>query len=62
MRSCCPQMFANTFQGGPSVEVFTAVGSNPTANWKVSPKGKPKKVYDKESKGHIFELEASNAK
>ena len=40
------------FQGGPSVDVFGANGSNPTANWKVS--GTVQKVYDKALKSHVF--------
>ena len=43
---------ANHFQGGPSVDVFGANGSNPTANWKVS--GTVQKVYDKALKSHVF--------
>ena len=35
--------------------MFTAQGSAPLKDWKVS--GKPKKLYDKEVKSFIFELE-----
>lgn len=48
-------MFAGAFHGGPSVEVFTAQGSAPLKDWKVS--GKPKKLYDKEVKSFIFDLD-----
>lgn len=47
-----PRGSANHFQGGPSVDVFGANGSNPTANWKVS--GTVQKVYDKALKSHVF--------
>jgi hypothetical protein len=50
-------MFASEFQGGPCVEVFTAQGSNPTSKWKVT--GKPKKIYDKDVKSYVYELENS---
>eukprot|EP01043_Picozoa_sp_COSAG02_P017685 COSAG02_NODE_807_length_16930_cov_21.113719_8_plen_832_part_00 len=48
-------MFAGAFHGGASVEVFTAQGSAPLKDWKVS--GKPKKLYDKEVKSFIFDLD-----
>ena len=48
-------MFAGAFHGGPSVEVFTAQGSAPLKDWKVA--GKPKKLYDKEVKSFIFDLD-----
>ena len=48
-------MFVQAFHGGPSVEVFTAQGSNPLQGWKVG--GKPKKIYDKEVKSFVFDLD-----
>ena len=48
-------MFAGAFHGGPSVEVFTAQGSAPLKDWKVA--GKPKKLYDKQVKSFIFDLD-----
>ena len=47
-----PRGSANHFQGGPTVDVFGANGSNPTANWKVT--GTVQKVYDKALKSHVF--------
>ena len=43
---------ANHFQGGATVDVFGANGSNPTQNWKVT--GTVQKVYDKALKSHVF--------
>ena len=37
------------------MEVFSAHGSNPTANWKIS--GAVQRVYDKSVKGYVFQCE-----
>ncbi|XP_072203469.1 protein CFAP20DC isoform X3 [Excalfactoria chinensis] len=54
-------MFKNQYQGGPSVEIFSAQGKNPGAKWRIF--GNPSaiwKEYDKETKGFVFVLEGSN--
>ena len=53
-----PKSFAGTYQGGVSVELLSATGSNPLADWKVT--GRPKKVYDKACKGYVFVLEGAS--
>ncbi|KFV81792.1 Uncharacterized protein C3orf67, partial [Struthio camelus australis] len=48
-------------QGGAFVEIFSAQGKNPGAQWKIS--GNPSaiwKEYDKEVKGFVFVLEGSS--
>ncbi|XP_052535130.1 protein CFAP20DC isoform X1 [Tympanuchus pallidicinctus] len=54
-------MFKNQYQGGPSVEIFSAQGKNPGAKWRIF--GNPsaiRKEYDKETKGFVFVLEGSS--
>ncbi|XP_015730403.1 uncharacterized protein C3orf67 homolog isoform X2 [Coturnix japonica] len=54
-------MFKNQYQGGPSVEIFSAQGKNPGAKWRIF--GNPSaiwKEYDKETKGFVFVLEGSS--
>ncbi|XP_042679235.1 protein CFAP20DC isoform X2 [Centrocercus urophasianus] len=54
-------MFKNHYQGGPSVEIFSAQGKNPGAKWRIF--GNPsaiRKEYDKETKGFVFVLEGSS--
>lgn len=55
-------LFQSSFQGGPSFEVFSTQGSNPTANWKISPANAAKKVFDAKVKSYVYVLEpgASN--
>lgn len=48
-------LFDTTYQGGASVDVFSAGGSNPTSNWKVS--GAVQRVYEKSVKGYVFQCE-----
>ena len=55
LRSPASALFDTTYQGGVSVEVFSAGGSNPTSNWKMS--GAVQRVYDKSVKGYIFHCE-----
>ena len=55
LRSPASALFETTYQGGPAVEVFSAHGSNPTANWKIS--GAVQRVYDKSVKGYVFQCE-----
>ena len=45
--------FDNVFQGGASVDVFGASGSNPLDKWKVSGAG-VQKVYDKSVRGYVL--------
>lgn len=45
--------FDNVFQGGASVDVFGASGSNPLDKWKVSGVG-VQKVYDKSVRGYVL--------
>ncbi|XP_010287741.1 PREDICTED: uncharacterized protein C3orf67 homolog [Phaethon lepturus] len=54
-------MFKNQYQGGPFVEIFSAQGKNPGAQWKIF--GNPSaiwKEYDKELKGFVFVLEGNS--
>ncbi|XP_057560970.1 protein CFAP20DC isoform X11 [Hippopotamus amphibius kiboko] len=54
-------MFKNEYQGGAFVEVFSAQGKNPGANWKIL--GSPSviwKEFDKEVKSFVFVLEGSS--
>ena len=48
---CARARSESTFQGGPTVEVLSASGSNPTSNWKLS--GAVQRVYDKTVRGYI---------
>ncbi|XP_064288954.1 protein CFAP20DC isoform X1 [Passer domesticus] len=55
------KMFRNHYQGGRFVEIFSAQGKNPGANWKIF--GNPSaisKEYDKELKGFVFVLEGNS--
>ncbi|CAD7928450.1 unnamed protein product, partial [Amoebophrya sp. A120] len=45
-------MFDKAYQGGPSFEVLTTQGSNPTVSWKVAPT--VQRVYDKAIRGYIY--------
>jgi len=49
-------MFKNEFQGGLSVEIFSANGKDPLNKWK---NPALKRDYEKEVKGFIFMLEGS---
>ena len=55
LHSPASAMFDGTYQGGAAVDVFSAGGSNPTSNWKVS--GQVQRVYDKSVKGYVFQCE-----
>eukprot|EP00042_Codosiga_hollandica_P031773 m.195579 g.195579 ORF g.195579 m.195579 type:complete len:657 (+) comp53724_c0_seq2:105-2075(+) len=53
-------MFAAEYQGGSSVEVFSAQGSNPLSAWRTH--GKPlQKELDKEVKGIVFVVDGAAA-
>ncbi|XP_023571565.1 uncharacterized protein C3orf67 homolog isoform X3 [Octodon degus] len=54
-------MFKNEYQGGAFVEIFSAQGKNPGAQWKIL--GSPSviwKEFDKEVKSFVFVLEGSS--
>ncbi|XP_066101114.1 protein CFAP20DC isoform X10 [Saccopteryx bilineata] len=54
-------MFKNEYQGGASVEIFSAQGKNPGSKWKIL--GSPSviwKEFDKEVKSFVFVLEGSS--
>jgi len=48
-------MFANKFQGGPHVEVFSGQGSNPVADWKVG--AGVKKEFDKTVRSYVYAVD-----
>lgn len=52
-------MFGQSYQGGQSVKVFSPVGKDPVANWKLSNKKHVRKVYEKEVKGFVYECVGS---
>ena len=54
-RVCARARSESTFQGGPTVEVLSASGSNPTSNWKLS--GPVQRVYDKTVRGYIVKCD-----
>ncbi|XP_066207264.1 protein CFAP20DC isoform X8 [Saccopteryx leptura] len=54
-------MFKNEYQGGASVEIFSAQGKNPGSKWKIL--GSPSviwKEFDREVKSFVFVLEGSS--
>ena len=55
LRSPASALFDTAYQGGAAVEVFSAGGSNPTSNWKVS--GAVQRIYDKSVKGYVFQCD-----
>ncbi|XP_051754181.1 uncharacterized protein C3orf67 homolog [Ctenopharyngodon idella] len=54
-------MFRNDYQGGLTVDIFSAQGKDPVAKWKLYGR-KPSitKVFDKEVKGFVYSLEGSS--
>ncbi|KAI2663800.1 Protein CFAP20DC [Labeo rohita] len=53
-------MFRNDFQGGLTVDIFSAQGKDPVAKWKLyGRKSSITKVFDKEMKGFVYILEGS---
>ncbi|XP_048054862.1 uncharacterized protein C3orf67 homolog isoform X2 [Megalobrama amblycephala] len=54
-------MFRNDYQGGLTVDIFSAHGKDPVAKWKLYGR-KPSitKVFDKEVKGFVYSLEGSS--
>ncbi|XP_067316362.1 uncharacterized protein C3orf67 homolog [Pseudorasbora parva] len=54
-------MYRNDYQGGLTVDVFSAQGKDPVAKWKLCGR-KPSitKVFDKEMKGFVYSLEGSS--
>nr|XP_055070194.1 uncharacterized protein C3orf67 homolog isoform X1 [Misgurnus anguillicaudatus] len=53
-------MFKNDYQGGPTVDIFSAQGKDPVAKWKLYGKPSITKVFDKEVKGFVYSLEGSS--
>uniref|UniRef100_A0A8C1I8F0 Zgc:162324 n=1 Tax=Cyprinus carpio TaxID=7962 RepID=A0A8C1I8F0_CYPCA len=54
-------MFRNDYQGGLTVDVFSAQGKDPVAKWKLyGRKSSISKVFDKEVKGFVYSLEGSS--
>jgi hypothetical protein len=56
-------MFKHAFHGGPAVEIFTIAGKDPFKNFKID--GNPKalkKVFDKQMKGSIYQIENDSSK
>ncbi len=49
-------MFADSYQGGASVEIFSTLGKDPFGVWKISG-GKQSKVFDKTVRGYVFVCE-----
>ncbi|XP_074646919.1 protein CFAP20DC-like isoform X2 [Tubulanus polymorphus] len=54
-------MFKNEYQGGPYFDVFSVQGKDPLANWKQTGSSSIRKVYDKEVKSYIYNLEGHGA-
>ncbi|XP_073809118.1 protein CFAP20DC isoform X1 [Danio rerio] len=54
-------MFRNDYQGGLTVDIFSAQGKDPVAKWKLYGR-KPSitKVFDKEVKGFVYSLEGNS--
>ena len=50
-------LFDHIFQGGASVEVWAATGSDPTQNWAIG--SGVQKAYDKPVKGYIYRCDGS---
>ncbi|XP_053492660.1 uncharacterized protein C3orf67 homolog isoform X4 [Ictalurus furcatus] len=53
-------MFKGEYQGGAVVEVFSAQGKDPVANWKLSGQPSISKMFDKEMKGFVYSLKGSS--
>ncbi|XP_076870402.1 protein CFAP20DC isoform X2 [Brachyhypopomus gauderio] len=54
-------MFKNEYQGGASVEIFSAQGKDPVAKWKLSGgQSSISRIFDKEVKGFVYSLEGSS--
>ncbi|XP_073704240.1 protein CFAP20DC isoform X2 [Garra rufa] len=54
-------MFRNDYQGGLTVDIFSAQGKDPVAKWKLyGRKSSITKVFDKEVKGFVYSLEGSS--
>ncbi|XP_043098174.1 uncharacterized protein C3orf67 homolog isoform X1 [Puntigrus tetrazona] len=54
-------MFKNDYQGGLTVDIFSAQGKDPVAKWKLhGRKSSITKVFDKEVKGFVYSLEGSS--
>ncbi|XP_056112159.1 uncharacterized protein C3orf67 homolog [Rhinichthys klamathensis goyatoka] len=54
-------MFRNDYQGGLTVDIFSAQGKDPVAKWKLYGRKPPiTKVFDKEVKGFVYSLEGSS--
>eukprot|EP00392_Amoebophrya_sp_AT5.2_P000738 g739.t1 len=52
-------MFDQAYQGGPSFEVLTTQGSNPTAAWRVAPT--VQRIYDKNIRGYIYQISSTTS-
>lgn len=48
-------MFRNEYQGGAFVDVFSAQGRDPAAQWKLT--GSVRKEFDKSIRGYAYVLE-----
>ncbi|KAJ8369764.1 hypothetical protein SKAU_G00097920 [Synaphobranchus kaupii] len=56
-------MFKNEYQGGAVVDIFSAQGNDPVANWKLyGGQTAISKDFDKEVKGFVYILEGSSQK
>ncbi|TRY65044.1 hypothetical protein DNTS_018547 [Danionella cerebrum] len=54
-------MFRNDYQGGVSVDVFSAQGKDPVAKWKLFGRNPSiTKMFDKEVKGFVYSLEGNS--
>ncbi|XP_058633740.1 uncharacterized protein C3orf67 homolog isoform X3 [Onychostoma macrolepis] len=54
-------MFRNDYQGGLTVDIFSAQGKDPVAKWKLyGRKSSITKLFDKEVKGFVYSLEGSS--
>ncbi|XP_035236445.1 uncharacterized protein C3orf67 homolog isoform X1 [Anguilla anguilla] len=56
-------MFKNEYQGGAVVDIFSAQGNDPVANWKLyGSQTAISKEFDREMKGFVYILEGSSQK
>ncbi|XP_014778712.1 protein CFAP20DC isoform X1 [Octopus bimaculoides] len=54
-------MYKNEYQGGSFFEIFSSQGKDATANWKLVGGSGIRKIYEKEVKGYIYNLEGSTS-
>ena len=56
---CLVPVPCSTAQGGSHVEVFSAQGRDPVAQWKLS--GPVKREYDRQVRGYVYVMEGGSS-